>query len=176
MSTDEGDDKKDDKKPESKVALAKEAGGPHLLIVGFLCFGAILGYIGGASSHTGVSSTLLTSLCTFVGGSLLTFGGFVLGVKGDVAYLSGRRLGGGLIAFSLGVGGGLWGGSALRRDEVRSARKENRPADTLVHSNLKNACDFAGDVLAEPDTGDKTLRLALTGLTLGACADRGSGD
>jgi hypothetical protein len=104
--------------PKGKVEMAEEPYAMLLLAVGFLCFGAIVGGVTGASSRDGISNTLVTSLFTFVGGSLLGFGGFVRSVKGDVAYVSGRRIGVGLLTFSVGVGLGLWAGIALRLAHV----------------------------------------------------------
>jgi hypothetical protein len=86
--------------------------------VGFLFFGFALGDVAGFSIAQGISQTLLSALFTFVGGVLLSFGGFYVaarsgadGASPDGAVRKVRidavRTGVGLACFSLGVTVGI---------------------------------------------------------------------
>jgi hypothetical protein len=86
--------------------------------VGFLFFGFALGDVAGFSIAQGISQTLLSALFTFVGGVLLSFGGFYVAARSgaDVASPGGTvrqvridavRTGVGLACFSLGVTVGI---------------------------------------------------------------------
>jgi hypothetical protein len=136
-------------KPAGRVVMAQERFAMLLLGIGFFSFGAIAGCVTGLSSWNGISNTLLTSLFTFVGGSLLGFGGFVLGLRGDVAYVSGRRLGLGLLAFSIGVALGLYAGTRIRLDYgpplIGADGKPQR--DSLLHGDRQAVCDTVRDKL-----------------------------
>jgi hypothetical protein len=84
--------------------------------LGLLCFGFATGGIAGLSLYSGISQTLLTSVFTFAGGALLTFGGFVRAQRkaSGVMFLRVSRVGAGLCCFSLGLVGGVLGGISLR--------------------------------------------------------------
>jgi len=90
-----------------------------ILALGFLFFGVSVGAVAGVSVASGISQALLTSLFTFVGGVLLTYGGFKVRSRVSSAdqpgpELDARRVGAGLAAFSIGLLSGLAGGIAIR--------------------------------------------------------------
>jgi hypothetical protein len=112
------------------LTLADEKGGALVLALGFFLFGMTAGAITGASSAEGISNSLLGSLFTFVGGTVLGFAGFRLRNKGADLAVSGRRVGGSTAAFSLGVLVGLAGGIGARwhiEQHARELARDERP-------------------------------------------------
>ena len=153
------------------LTLADEKGGALVLAIGFFLFGMAAGAITGASSAEGISNSLLGSLFTFVGGTVLGFAGFRLRNKGADLALSGRRVGGSTAAFSLGVLVGLAGGIGVRwtveqhfREIARDERSANRGGDDGGGEAPAKAKTFVvlhgSDVSAIKDIRD---RLALSG-------------
>ena len=132
-----------------KMGIADNKYAVHVLALGFLTFGTVLGGITGLSSWSGISNTLLTSLFAFVGGSLLSFAGFV-SKKGGVAYVSGYRLGFCILAFSLGISSGLFIGIVIRREfELPDRDNAGMPkSSSLLHSESRNLCAVVRDKLA----------------------------
>ncbi len=128
-------------KQEVQLVLADEKGGAAMLATGFLAFGFAAGAICGASEHEGISSTLLTSLFTFIGGAVLGFAGFrSRAAPGAELVLSGRRIGAALTAFSLGVLLGVGAGSFARWQ---------------VHQHTAGATQAQGKTAGATQTPDK---------------------
>jgi hypothetical protein len=96
--------------PTSRPEDDDDRGGAIWLGAGLLAYGLMVGGIAGLSVASGTSSQLLTSVFTFVGGVLLTYGGFARRSGG----LRRSAVGAGLLCFSLGVLGGAYGGIELR--------------------------------------------------------------
>jgi hypothetical protein len=88
--------------------------------LGLLLFGVVNGLTTGLSDTPGTAQTLLSSLSAFVGGSLLTFAGFMRPSKSDEdkPQIDARRVGIGLSCFSVGVLIGLFGGMRLHAPET----------------------------------------------------------
>lgn len=79
------------------------ASGAAWFAAGLFLFGLVVGLTTALSEAPGISKELLTSLFGFVGGGLLTFGGFSLKGKDGSVTIHTRRVGEGLAAFSAGV-------------------------------------------------------------------------
>ena len=90
--------------PSGTLTLAPERGAAAWLAAGLAAFGFAVGMTAGLSKAEGTATTLLSALFSFVGGVLLTFGGFVVrGRDGGEVSVSGRRLGSALLGFSVGI-------------------------------------------------------------------------
>jgi len=86
-----------------KAAWMRNATRAGALATGFFSLGLALGQVAGFSDARGISVTLLSSIFSFVGGSLLTFGGFQLPGTGAKWGLEPVRVGTSLACFSLGI-------------------------------------------------------------------------
>jgi hypothetical protein len=72
--------------------------------LGLGTLGFAAGFVAGLSVHEGISSTLLSSIFSFVGGTLLSFSGFAYVLRGSgKRFVSTRRMGLGVFAFALGA-------------------------------------------------------------------------
>lgn len=83
---------------------------------GLLAFGIVLGLTTGMSGAEGISVTLVSSLLTFVGGSVLGFAGFHRSVKkaGSEPQIDLHSVGIALVMFSVGVAIGLGLGVGIK--------------------------------------------------------------
>lgn len=117
MAAKEKQEKEPSKEPPSNppsplVHDPDDKSGPLWMGVGLLLLGATVGLITGLSFAPGISQSLLTSVFTFAGGALLTYGGFVRvqSTSGTGLLLRTSRVGISLCCFSLGTIGGVeWG-------------------------------------------------------------------
>lgn len=117
MAHSEADDTEQKAPPKADEAVVIEAEATWPLAVGLFLLGSVVGGVTGASTAEGISTTLISSLLTFVAGSVLTFAGFRLRRRpGEQLRVSPKRVGSGLIALSLGVwlGVGVGVGAKIR--------------------------------------------------------------
>lgn len=85
------------------------------MAAGLAAFGLATGTTTGLSTQEGISQTLLTSLFSFASGALLSYAGFSrLARQTTGTVVSNRKVGAGLLAFSLGVLVGVVGGAYVR--------------------------------------------------------------
>lgn len=92
---------------------ASPSDGAGWVLIGFLGFGSVLGFIAGASETAGIGQSLLTSLLSFVGGGLLALVGFVF-KNDETPQIRARATGQALFGLALGVWLGLGIGIKLR--------------------------------------------------------------
>jgi hypothetical protein len=83
-------------------AVPHEPGATLWIALGLGALGFTLGFTTALSVHAGISGALLTGVFSFVAGTLLTFGGFRL-VRAGRVFVSTRRVGIGVFAFSIGI-------------------------------------------------------------------------
>lgn len=81
-----------------------ERGATLWMSLGLATLGFAAGFTTGLSVHEGISSSLLSSIFSFVGGTLLSFSGFSYVLRGSGrTVVNTRRLGLGVLGFALGV-------------------------------------------------------------------------
>jgi hypothetical protein len=92
------------KPPPDPPPARDERGGTLSMSLGLGALGFAAGFVTGLSVHEGISSTLLSSIFSFVGGTLLSFSGFAYVLRGSgKRFVSTRRMGLGVFAFALGA-------------------------------------------------------------------------
>lgn len=103
--------------------VATDSSQSRWLGFGLLMFGVVNGLTTGLSETAGTAQTLLTSLSAFVGGSLLTFAGFMRPrADGEKPQIDSRRVGIGISCFSIGILLGLFPGMELRKQSEASQK------------------------------------------------------
>jgi hypothetical protein len=90
--------------PEPQQDEEEERGATLWMSLGLALFGFAVGFTTGLSVHEGISSSLLSSLFSFAGGTILAFAGFSRVLRGTgKLVMSTRRVGLGLLSFAVGV-------------------------------------------------------------------------